>query len=817
MKIYSTQGIELLDLIATDNSYRYKVIMGENTLNLYFNLPEFQEIPEGSYVDFKSERYFLLRAENFKQNHSRDYEYTLTLDSYQALTQSIKFKFFTLNAGVVDSPYEIKFSLTQSPRAFAQLICDNMNVAEGSTAWTVGDCIESEPVCIDFNNDYCYGVLAKIAEAFTTEWEFENKTLHIRKVEKLKDSPIPLRYGYNSGLIPGTTRSNAGDKKVITRLFVEGSDRNIDRSAYGASTLHMPKNHTINYMGVDYVTDATGTYIQRSPFVGRVAEESLDLTKIYPKRVGTVSTVTVVNAEKCLYDIIDADIPGTLDYSQLIIAGETMTIIFQTGQLAGKEFEVKYIHADKRFEIVPITDNGLNYPDGSLVPEIGDKYAVFHCMLPADYVESAEMDALNEAVKFLYENEFPKYSYTGTLDELYAKRNWLTIGGFLNCGYFVSLSADFLPEPVAIRITAVKEYINKPQQPEITLSNEVSGTSLSSKLNEIPAQEQTINRVNKQTERFARRQFAAAKQTAEMLQSALLNFSGSVNPLTVQTMQLIAGDESLQFRFVTGKTNPVRVDIVPAFNTGNKTLTMAAGILQHMTLGIVTLTAAHLPAEYKFWDMSAYVSPALTAEKPYYLYAKCAESGTAGTFTLSENAINMGPISGYYYFLVGILNSEADGDRSFAPLYGFSEILPGRITTDKIVSSDGNTFFDLVNGIIAGKIKFISTGGSLEEVGAAIDEVAQNVTYKVEIVSSNGTSFRNDMISTTLTAYVYRGKEDITASINQGAFRWIRKSNDTAADNVWNNIHASFGSNILNITSDDVEARAVFSCAVTIN
>ena len=39
-------------------------------------------------------------------------------------------------------------------------------------------------------------------------------------------------------------------------------------------------------------------------------------------------------------------------------------------------------------------------------------------------------------------------------------------------------------------------------------------------------------------------------------------------------------------------------------------------------------------------------------------------------------------------------------------LYGFTEVLPGRITTDRIVSADGNTYFDLANGEIGGRILF---------------------------------------------------------------------------------------------------------------
>ena len=61
-------------------------------------------------------------------------------------------------------------------------------------------------------------------------------------------------------------------------------------------------------------------------------------------------------------------------------------------------------------------------------------------------------------------------------------------------------------------------------------------------------------------------------------------------------------------------------------------------------------------------------------------------------------------VAGYYHLLMGVLNSEYDVERSYVSLYGFSEILPGRITTDKIVSSDGRTYFDLLLGEIGGRI-----------------------------------------------------------------------------------------------------------------
>jgi hypothetical protein len=67
------------------------------------------------------------------------------------------------------------------------------------------------------------------------------------------------------------------------------------------------------------------------------------------------------------------------------------------------------------------------------------------------------------------------------------------------------------------------------------------------------------------------------------------------------------------------------------------------------------------------------------------------------------------------------LNTEYDGTRSYVSLFGYTEVLPGRITTDKIVSSDGNTYFDLLNGVIAGKIKFLAGSDGLSSLDGYSD------------------------------------------------------------------------------------------------
>ncbi len=96
---------------------------------------------------------------------------------------------------------------------------------------------------------------------------------------------------------------------------------------------------------------------------------------------------------------------------------------------------------------------------------------------------------------------------------------------------------------------------------------------------------------------------------------------------------------------------------------------------------------------------------------------------------------------------------------------------------------------------------------------AAIDYADKNVTHKVEIFSTGGLVFKNNIISTTLIARVYKGKEDITDQIDSNYFRWTRISDDPAGDEIWNDANYG-GSKQIVVTQDDVFARATFVCEI---
>ena len=274
------------------------------------------------------------------------------------------------------------------------------------------------------------------------------------------------------------------------------------------------------------------------------------------------------------------------------------------------------------------------------------------------------------------------------------------IGGRIKLGGYVLFSDNqFQTDGVSIRIVGIKDFINNPHSPTIELSNEIVGSSIASDLRKIETNEVVVDDKTRSAVQFTKRRFRDSQETISMLEDALLDkFTNSINPITVQTMAMLVGDESLQFRFVNNMDNPEEVPHNVKYYNETKILTVPGGILQHLTLGITTLSSKNAVREYKFWTIPAYnFAPLTDGEKKYYLYAKVSETNDTNEFILSETAKAMEEEAGYYYLLMGVLNSEYEGERSYVSLYGFTEILPGRITTDKVVSSDGQNFIDFLN------------------------------------------------------------------------------------------------------------------------
>lgn len=736
MNIYNSSNVLILTVNVDDSSFRTRSVMGDDTLTLYFSLATHTEIPVGSYCDFNGTRFILMRPESLKMRHTRYFEYTVTMETYAGMAKRWKF------TNTVD--HRLKFPLTAKPHEHLQMLVDNLNMRD--SGWSIGSCVDGVEHLISYNHNYCIEALQMMADEFETEWEISGKTVSLKKVEYNRNAPLSLSYGKGNGFKPGVGRTNSSEQMPVEILYVQGGERNIDPSVYSYRELRLPKAGVISFDGThfedetgydstiarQYKVNSDGISIQRNDKpLDTHAEDSVDCSDIYPKRIGEVGQVVVIDASKHKYDIIDSEtitIDGVSqsnpcpDYSQYLIAGETMTIVFQSGMLAGREFEAKYIHKDRRFQIVPSEQDGETMPNSIYLPSAAnhDKFIVFNCGLPTSYINGspsktgAEWDMFRAAVRYLYENEDQKFTFTGELDAIWARTNWSTVGPKIIVGGYISFQdARFQSDPVLVRITAIKEFVNDPHAPEITLSNQVTAGGFTSSMNLVQNQEVYSEHLYGDGVAFTKRRFRDAQETLEMLQEAVAGFSDPINPITVQTMAMLVGDESLQFEFVdTSTTPPTTISWQPTINNAGNTFTCPAAGLRHLTLGIETIANNHSATDYKVWSLAGVTLSTTDDDQGYYLYAKVDSlndglTHNTGQFMLATAPYDMGPTGGYYYLLVGILGRKIDGERSWAPVYGFTEVRPGQIRTNSIISNDGLNWFDLANGHIQANSAFI--------------------------------------------------------------------------------------------------------------
>lgn len=691
VKLYNGNGGEV-EITPSDDSYRLKELMGADEVVLKFALPDYLAISTGAYITYKGDRYEVESEDSVRMIHTEEYEYTVTFSSPRAHLR----RYIVREKG---GEGRITFFLTAKPREHLDLIVHNLN--EREAGWAVGACIDGSEKTIEYSTTNALDALAKLAEAYGTEWECEGRTLSLRKSEYHKDSPLTVSYGKGKGLLSGLERNPAEEQPVGT-LYVTGTDRNIDPAKYKSKTLHLPKGGTKTVGGRTYTVTSGGRAITVSGSAPGAVEGAFTDTDIYPSREGVVGAVTVKDKEKAFVDFTDPTIPADLDFEQCLIPGREMKLTFQSGMLAGRTFGAKYVHKDRRFEIVPEEIDGVLMPSAPYLPKEGDRYGVFEIALPESYIRSAEERLLDSAVQYLEGLETSRYSYRAAVDPLWLKKQWTKVGHKVRIGAYVRLAGDPITDGGAtLRITRIKEYLTDPYAPEVTLSDRATGRGgLTSIIRKAVQDDLTSTREasTRTAVEQARRTFHKAEQLTDALEKALgAHFDAMVRPLAVHTMQVLVGDKSLQFAYVESPSSTKEVPLPLTFDTVTKSLHIDQAYLQHKTLG-VQVTTAHTAKDFRTWTIAPIdYSPKGTA--PLYLYARVPREGDGGTFVIDTKAHDFDEEAGYYHLWSGMLTPTDDGRSwEYMPMHGFTEITPGMISSPRFTSPDGRLVIDMVRG-----------------------------------------------------------------------------------------------------------------------
>lgn len=592
-------------------------------------------------------------------------------------------------------------------------------------------------------------------------------TIGRANVRDAENTSEVFSYGKGNGLT-SIKKASANQGEFATRLYVYGSERNIQTRYYNEfDILHKDSVDIKNLMlpieawGVtDGKPDARKAYLQADDAIiekyGLIPKtvyfDGSENEEIYPSIVGlTCRDVrqAMINAgqgdsdylpddtsdriDKVKFTMLGADDDGSKeslekdrDFTLLInkvgfdIAEQGKltsegyaTISMKSGMCAGREFKVKACYVPLFPNTLSLTVErfwdeslGMGFPNTIYPIKEGDEFVLLDIPMPNFYIALAEDKLLEAGRKML--SDYTKVSayYEPSINSIRIKEGVKPLypGMFMQIQDEDVVDTDSHIDYVLIDTITIDESAELPSY-RVTLREQKRSARNYAALEDMieDAKESSKESIAKE-KRYTERRFRDVQETIGLLQGALDNFSEGINPIAVQTMALMLGDQSLQYKFTASRNSLTDIDCPIVYNEEFKQMYCSPASLIHMTLGVDSIVPAdaRIATDFIGWNLSEKYSETLEDGDARYVYIRAsAEEEEDASMVVSKVAIPMNAESGYYHFLVGILNSEYDGKRSFVTLYGYTEILPGQITTGTIRSADGKTVFDLSEGAIS--------------------------------------------------------------------------------------------------------------------
>lgn len=789
--IKSILGKTLLSVPVLKDAIGHEELMTSDYVQLNWDSEKGDVLPMGAYIEVDGERYSLLEPYYPTRQNEVVYRYTPQFQSRIMRWQKIIVPVYTYNEdGVTIKSRELDWTFTGTPASVMYMIQQTLRNELGEV-WTIslGNDLP-ETITISAQSSSIWSVLSDLAEQCETEWWAEKsaQVLHLSKCEH--SAPITLEAGKDVK-IPSSVR-NADE--YYTRFYAFGSTRNITQSEGVVQGSIINKRLTLDPFKYPQGYKDIKGHFEGGVYVSDLAPEEVLVKSLYFDEVYPSSQLVISNARKRMRYYLDENdkkirIGGTDDnpiYDQyaiwyfqipdfeftedLIIENLTLSVAFRSGQLRGREFELAYHSEEKKvadnadvdenftvaageYEIIFDDADGMMIPSVDyLIPADGDEITLFNIEMPEEYKHSAyeklEEELDKELARLMQDNN--AYEFDSNPVAFYNNDTSVSLGQrvtFINGG-----------KELSTRVQMVEKHIDFPCEQKLRVGNEIVKGSRQQLRDEVRNIGEEVSKMERKNESFGVIQrdhtrdlmitmgrFFAMQDTIKMLQNAVEGYTGGINPITIETMALLVGNEALQFRFTQSREDLTPLDCPLKYNAETKQLYADPCALIHLTYQIDDITAKDIrkASEYWSWDMEEFHSDILTDEdkdKSFYVYAVVENNeklkGGIGSYSLEESPVGMRDkleSEGVLYLLVGILNQEYAGTREFLSLYGFTQILPAQITTDMIRSADDSCYFDLAHNEIGGVIKF--KAGSEGELNLGVQNLLRNSGFTGDYLS----------------------------------------------------------------------------------
>ena len=533
---------------------------------------------------------------------------------------------------------------------------------------------------------------------------------NVRDAENTSDA---FAYGKGNGLT-SIRKATANEGEFATRLYVYGSERNIQTRYYnGLDILNKDSVDIrdlilpVNVWGTtDGKPDASKAYLQADDSIiekyGLIPRiiyfDGNENEEIFP----SIKGLTMAKVRKAMIDAGQGNseyLPGDSDsridqvkQASITDAGDKesieknrtfgmilnpvgfniaeqgkltsegyATISMKSGMCAGRDFKVLKCERIALDNSLVLTlerawdeSIGMGFPNKTYPIVSGEEFVLLDIPMPDFYITLAAETLFDAAEKRLADYTRVSAFYEPSINSIKIKDG----GKPLYPGMFMQIQDNDVVDTeshtdfVMIDTLTIDEHSELPSY-RVTLREQKRAARNYAALEDMimDAKESAKESVAKER-RYSDRRFRDVQETIGLLQGALDNFSEGINPITVQTMALMLGDQSLQYKFTASRNSLTDIDCPIVYDAALKQMYCSPASLIHMTLGVESIVPAdaRTASDFKGWNLSEKFSETLEDGKARYVYVKASVSNEDDAYmVVSESAIAMNAESGYYH------------------------------------------------------------------------------------------------------------------------------------------------------------------------
>lgn len=683
-------------------------LLGDDVVNITVESPYPQSYAIGDSISVFGRTYRLNQLPRVRRTGAHKYAYDLTFEGvqYDLLRAIYDVTIETTGNTLQDVQGD---ALTGDLRRFATVLISNANrVFPGK--WRLGTCPATiaDKTLTFGDGDNCLAVYQNLCKTFEVEATItESAGVYTIDFAKRVGVTHPFTFEFGKGMgLYALDRQNVDSSNIVTRLKVYGSSDNITNK-YRAQRLCLPGKSKAQ------------SFIEQSDAVARygVHEARKVFDDIKPTFNGRVTAVVAGNIlqfqDATMFDLNAKEADGKT--TKYLVAGLSAKIHFNTGNLAGYEFDIsKYDHATKTFTLKKLTDDrGDVFPSSSSMAfqfAVGDEYKILDVTLPERYQQEAEQKLQERATEYYRQNSQPKVKYGLSVAKSYLQKLFRggEATGLFAPGDYINVKDESIGVDKSVRIQSLERNLLDVYSYTLTLADVAESNITTRVISELVDLDKITTVYKLKDPTRARANWRSTREVLDMVFDPDGDYyTDKIKPNSVDTLALSVGAKSMQFALQ---------DVVfePNYQGQKNAVRVSDGTLTHYAI----------EEQPRTWRVAQVVSQLGEDSTPYYIFARCPKDGNAATMIFSKSPVKVEQEAGVYHFWVGVVNS-VDATlqaRSMSLTYGFSTINGRFIKTGRIESADGSTYFDLDDGEIGGRVMFTSNGQrkSLDEFGGDI-------------------------------------------------------------------------------------------------